>query len=97
MVEESSFGVRKTWEARKTWVSSSAGYQPCALRQVTILCFSFLTSKIEVKMPFPKTVVKIEKMNKVFIPAPGTQWYPIMAAKPFESSLPRFLMYVKLE
>lgn len=41
--------------------------------------------------------MKIEKVNKVFIPVLDTQQDPIMAVKLFGCSLPRFFMYVNLE
>ena len=50
---------------------------------------------MEVKTSFPKIVVKTEEMNKVFIPVLNTG--QDSAVELFGHSLPRFLMYVKLE
>lgn len=80
---------RRFWLQSQRALVSSSVLATCP-QQVTILCFSFLICKMEVKTAFPKIVVKTEKMNKVFIPVLDTGQEP--AVELFGHSLPRFLM-----
>lgn len=84
----------KALASRVRALVSSSGLATCPqASHYSVFQFPYLQN--EVKTAFSKTVVKTEKMNKVFIPVLDTRQDP--AAELFGHSDLDFLMYIKLE